>query len=271
MKVRAALVETFAASRRQALAILPAFALAAAVGTIGSAQAATGLQSLAALFAPYPFLAVAMAIFFRREAGKPREGSILPDAILMLAGYLLVPLLLGIVLFLAGSFLMVAAGVFVGASGADLSGAQSGEELVETFRAALTGGAWIFLALLTLVAGMFAIWLWLRLILWAPASIDAGRLMIFRTWGLTRGHVLKLVAGAFLVILLPGGLAIAAGLAIDSAFAPATELSGAPELYLSEGAFWLLQYPLTLLGLGYTAAAYRQIGPERPDPATAFE
>lgn len=113
------------------------------------------------------------------------------------------------------------------------------------------------------------LWLLLtsRLFLAAPASIDAGRILTFETWGWTKGAMLK-IAGARLLLLLPanilsGALGYIAGRAFGvDAFAPAAAVGNVPGLLAYVFVASFVGFALyAALEAGLSTAFYRALKP----------
>jgi len=257
-------------ARRMALAILPAYVLAAIVGMVSAAYASANFASILALLAPYPFLALAGAIFYRRAFRAEAQHQLLPSALILLIGEILVQLLFLILLFLMALLIVLVAGIFVGASGADFTGIETSDALVDAFQNSLSLPAVIVLVALMLAAFLALGWIAVRLSLWGAATVFEGRLLIFQTWGWTRAEAVKLVVMALPLFVLPLSVAFVLVLLVEARldgvldpFAPTTVL-------LSEGLSWVVGYPVYLLGHGYAVAGLRQLSPQMVSAEDAF-
>lgn len=217
ISVREAVGEGFAfwrSSWRQAAVPLAAVALLAVVSQ-GLAQPISIIADLANLAM---VVVVQGALYRLALAGKTEPPLDAPGPLGLqwrrLEWRILGLILLVDLLLLAGAVVVffVLATVAVGFIGPDAANMTTPEQMA----AALGPTGQGVLGALLLAAAIGFIWLMTRLTMAMPATVAEGRIRLFSTWRLTRGHVLPLL-GALLLIALPlGVISLLAGM-IDAA------------------------------------------------------
>ena len=220
----------------------------------------------------------------------PGEGgqSLFVDTGRLFAANLAVYGLYFILGFLLTLFFSIFAGILIGTTGYDPSSeAASSEAVWQSIEALNTSGGAVVLYVLLLAAALGLVWLGLRLFLFGAATVGEGRMTIFRSWGWTRGHVLKIAALWALLQLLPWIVlwALATGLlhvaGAGTVFSVATAGSGEAlsEAIIRPGPLaqatlnalaTLLMAPVYWLGHGLAVSLYRHLGQQAVDADTAF-
>lgn len=175
----------------------------------GSSGAAIG--GLAAVIAAFGAFAVALAAYGRAALGLPQTGryglTFGPDALRMVWVALLVAVLVFTVL---GTALLVLAFMLAALAmiGADRSGITDPPEGFINIFALFGPGEWIVAGALIAGFAVFSIWLFARLSLAVPATLESARIRILNIWPVSSGRfvAITLSAGA---ILVPGLLMLA--------------------------------------------------------------
>jgi hypothetical protein len=90
----------------------------------------------------------------------------------------------------------------------------------------------------------------LRLLLPGAATVQTGQVMVFRTWGWTRGEVIRLGLASLATHVVPFLLGVLANMAV-------MQMTGTGEagLFISGAAFMVLMAPFILAGHGLAVAA----------------
>lgn len=175
----------------------------------GSAGAAIG--GLLAVILAFGAFAVALAAYGRAALGLPQGGryglAFGPDALRMVWVAFLVAVLCFTVLgtgLLVLSFMLAALAMI----GAERSGMSDPPEGFINIFALFGTGEWIVAAALIAGFAVFSIWLFARLSLAVPATLDSARIRILSVWPASSGRfvAITLSAGA---ILVPGLLVLA--------------------------------------------------------------
>lgn len=110
-----------------------------------------------------------------------------------------------------------------------------------------------------------------RLFLTAPASVDRNRIVVFESWKLTRGNLLRIV-GARVVLLAPAlifagalqslvGMGMGLGVADPIALAQSAQANPAAFMVFYGAAQFIQIAVYTALEAGLSAALYRQLSP----------
>lgn len=173
----------------------------------GNDLGAVALASLAGVLVQMPVLAA----FYRRAASRGTEPLALRIGAdeFNLAGATLAIGFLFLIVFFVGMFVVMLslASLIVG-SGLDPQALQSlpPQEAARQFVDALgNDGKAVFAGLLIALA-VFALWLSARLSLAYPATIAEGRMLVFSTWGWTKGNATSIAA--CLILLGLGAIAL---------------------------------------------------------------
>jgi len=246
-----------------------------------------GLYSSLAIIGGFAALASSCAwavSVYRGLLPRSSQGSVAADISKLVIANLLVFLVFALVAFMIGLFLVIFSGIMIAASGYDPSGSDAADISGSIAALQASGGIWMIYALSA--AGLVVlIWFGLRLILYGAATVIQGRVIVFQSWGLTKGAVVKIALLAVLFMGVPFVLMVIAGeatahvLGLETFWSEAGfsfEESATPVTggILQSAIGWVLtalyQMPGFLLGHSLAAALYRRLGPEAVDAEITF-
>jgi len=204
-------------------------------------------------------------MMYRRALGLERAGQWVSDSWSLGLAQLLVYMLFGILLTLIFMFLALFVGILAGVSGFDPS---SLADSFETGRIseALGGTEAVLLSALVAVSTLALLWVSIRLVVFGIATVNEGRLMIFRTWNWTKGNAIRI--GIFCaIVLLPVSLI---PFLVMTGF-PQFESSNSLQMRLTHSAVIApIQIAIFLLGHAAAIAVYRQVAPATVDYEATF-
>ena len=221
---------------------------------------------------------------YRRLLPHYSQSSVMSDIGKLIIANLLVIMVFILVVFIVSLFLVIFSGILIVVSGYDPSGSDAADISGSVAALQASGGIWLIYAVSA--AGLAVlIWFGLRLMLYGASTVVQGRVIVFQSWGLTKGAVLKIALLAALLIGAPVVLAIIAGEATSHVLGLETwwsgegfnfEESATPvtggilQSALGWGLVALYQLPVFLLGHSLAAALYRRLGPETVDAEATF-
>ncbi len=171
---------------------------------------------------------------------------------------LLVYLLFFLLVFIAALFLILISVILVVASGYTPGNGSGASGSISALEA--SGAIWLLYALCAAVI-VLLVWFGLRLILFGAATVTAGRVVVFRSWGLTGGAVIKI---ALLCLVLIGSPAILSSLILELT----SRMFGQAVMFAIMTV--LFQLLFFLLGHSLAAALYRRLGPQAVDAEAVF-
>ncbi len=177
---------------------------------------------------------------------------------------------LGLIMGIIGFFIMFIGMIMVVAmaanSGVDLEqSAGDPEALAAVFEAAFASGGGLLLAIMIILAVSLAVFASVRLSLVLAATIGEEKMMIFSTWGWTKGNFWRVLA-AMLAVVLPLSL----GLGVVSGILQAILLGGGVASSGNAGLFVIGAVTGAMNGLIYVATAglmghlYKGLRPDQP-------
>lgn len=182
-----------------------------------------GLACIIGVFQPPIWAAISLAtigfslcsaLLYRAADQHGRTTSFITDWRNVFVSHILVAVFFGTVLFIASLFLIILAGVLVAVSGHDPTTADPSDTAASLEALQQSGAIWILYTLLG-VGAAGCIWLLARILIAGPATIGEGRVMVFRTWGMTKPLLIRILSiGAF--SLLPVVIATGALSALAS-------------------------------------------------------
>ena len=208
-------------------------------------------------------------LMYRRGLQLDRQGQWISDSWKLGLAQALVYMLFAILLVLIVMFLAVFGGILAGAAGLDPS-AVADSFSAGNIREALGGTEVFVLSALIAVSVLALLWVSARLMVFGVATIDEGRLMIFRTWSWTKGAVIKI--GLFFMIVMVPALLILGGTvyAVTNSLAAGNNEYGLERWLIESASMAPAQIIVFLLGHAVAVAVYSQIVPEKADYEAAF-
>ncbi|MFN3609093.1 MAG: hypothetical protein ACK4Y9_08520 [Hyphomonas sp.] len=154
-------------------------------------------------------------------------------------------------------FLMLLPGILMQEAGQYQLGKDTDPALAqEAFLAMLTTAYGAVFILCCLVGAGVLGWIALRLTLYGAATAATGETHVFRSWGLTKGHLKVLAPASLATHILPFAL----GVAVNGALHRALPDTGAGH-FLSGAAGVIVFAPFLLAGHGLAAAAWQGLKP----------
>jgi len=221
---------------------------------------------------------------YRRLLPRVSQNSFAADTSKLVVANILVILVFVLVAFMIGLFLVIFSGIMIVASGYDPSGRDAADISGSIAALQASGGIWLIYAL-SAVGMVVLVWFGLRLILYGVATVIQGRVIVFRSWGLTKGAAVKIALLAALFVGVPFVLLMLAnettahmlgletwwaegGFSFEESATPVT--GGILQSTLGWGLAALYQLPVFLLGHSLAAALYRRLGPETVDAEGTF-
>ena len=204
-------------------------------------------------------------LMYRRGLELDRTGQWVADSWSLGLAQLLVYMLFGILLVLIFMFLAIFVGILAGASGFDpsvIADSFEGGRISETL-----GGIEVFLLSALVIISLFALlWVSIRLVVFGVATVNEGRLMIFRTWGWTKGNAIKI--GTFsVIVLLP---ILGTFLLVIGSFYSIESATSLEARLIESVALAPIQLATFLLGHAAAIAVYRQVSPDTVDYDVTF-
>ncbi len=212
------------------------------------------------------------------------KNTVAVDTGKLLVANLLVILVFILVAFMIGLFLVIFSGIMIAASGYDPSGSDAADISGSIAALQASGGIWMIYAI-SAVGLAILIWFGVRLILYGAATVAQGRVIVFQSWGLTKGATLKIALLTVLFVGVPLALMAVAneatahvlglktlwsevGISFEESATPVT--GGILQSVMAWGLSALYQMPVFLLGHSLAAALYRRLGPETVDAEVTF-
>ncbi len=185
-----------------------------------------------------------------------------------------VVMLFGIIAFLLGLFVVIAAGIMLAVAGYEPNEAGDPTQVTEALTTLLTSGGGLVVYLMLLAAMAFLAWLSVRLFLFGAATAAEGRVTIFRSWPWTGRRAFQIVWIALFTVVIP--LVVVSWLGLT-----ATDLLGLPSSYAepsgdpmmdaaASGLEAVLTAPYILVSHGAAAALYQRLAPGAADQSEAF-
>ena len=157
-----------------------------------------------------------------------------------------------------GFFLLILPGILLRASGRSDIDADTPPEEVQAALMEMLPTAWGVVLLIVTLAGIGVLaFLALRLLLIGAATVATGQTMVFRTWGWTKGHLVRLGCAALVSHVLPFAIAVGLNFWVHTWLAPTG--FGA---FLSGAIGMSLVVPFLILGHGLAVAAFERLKPE---------
>lgn len=259
MTTRLAIFPLIAAAwRGAARAVLPAapwlilFALAAGLYSVS-------LRSEAGFWLPVG--AAALAFLAGNELSRRTYATLLPGAkakflplahanLAIYAAFLFIG-------FFVIFFLMMLPGILIEEAGQYQLSKESDPALAREAFMAMLGTPYGAVFLICCAAGAAVLgWFALRLTLYGAATVATGEAHVFRTWGLTKGHLKTLLPASLVTHILP----FAAGVAINTLLHSALPDTAAGH-FISGAVGVLVFAPFLLAGHGMAAAAWTGLKP----------
>lgn len=210
------------------------------------------------------------AVAYRRALGLQMTKTWLAATLSLSLAQLLVELLFTIIASLLLAFLAMFAGILLSAGEAGLSDGFASADEFYALVSAISVPSQIILGLFVIVSSLALVWTSARLILFGVATLAYERLMIFRTWGWTAGHALRIMAFAA-IFLSPVWL-----LYLLAEFAVPIEppAPGESDLLRWRPGDTVVYVGMTfiyfLLGHAAAVAVFKQLAPDFEDHQTAF-
>jgi len=157
-----------------------------------------------------------------------------------------------------GLFLLILPGILLETAGYDNLGGETDPQIVlDALRQMLPTAYGAVLVIANLMGALCLSFFALRLICVGPATVDAGRAMVFRTWRWTERHALRLGMAASVTHLLPFAVAVA----VNATLRPLFDLTNPVMTGISSMVGMALFLPFLLLGHGLAVAAHRHLAP----------
>lgn len=162
--------------------------------------------------------------------------------------------------FFVAFFLLMLPGILIEAQGKYQLGEEASPELVQKAFTEMLPTAYGAVYLIVAAAGLGILSFFaLRLTLFGAATAAGAKAVVFQTFPLTKGHVLKLGAASLATHVAPFAAGLGANLALRSVM-PET-LTG----HVIEGAGGIVLFtPFLLAGHGMAATAWRYLQPRAP-------
>lgn len=274
LKIGQLFADTFTVLREYTLGMLPfliaIILVAATVDLVLNIVAGSGLAPILSVFTTVFITAPVGVLMYRRALNTAGTRSLVSDSWALALAQLLVCFLFLILSVFVLLFLVLFTGILAGASGFDPSQIDFDAFKLGEIAATLGLPGQFVLSALVILSTLALVWASVRLILFGAATVNEQQVMIFRTWGWTKGHSLRL--GVFcLCLLVPLG-ALVFGLPKALAHLPLSIHSVHPSSVWARQV--LLEGPSTIIAfLGGHAAAiavYRQLGPRNINYNEAF-
>lgn len=247
--------------------------VAGLVGAVVQTQAGGGWGALIALTAVLVAGAVWSSAMYRRL--MPEIGASLAlGARLLGVANALIYMLFGLLVFILMLALFLITLMLAVGSGYDMSADQT-ESMETSLELLRTSGAiWIWYAIIAAIVGVLG-WFAIRLLVFGAASVDAGAVRIFQTWGWTKGRLVTLALATSVLIVIPFLLVAAAQLPLAVAlgepmgWAPWAVGYGVSEIQAASfgniTAFWGISAALATVpiafGHGLAVQVYRAVKP----------
>ncbi len=196
-----------------------------------------------------------------RQLLAPKTGnSLAKDTGKLILANLLVFMAFVIVAFIAMLFLVIVSGILVVASGYDPSAADPSDISGSMDALRRSGAVWLLYGLIAVVAGVL-VWFALRLVLYGAATIARGRVLVFQSWSLSKGAVVRIALLAGVFVAIPAAALMLAHLN----HVPAVLWLAVPGGSVSLQGVLLgvaLNAAAFLFGHSFAAALYRRLGAE---------
>lgn len=224
---------------------------------------AAGLYGASLGFGAGPSFVAALAVFvagvwyslsiYRAMMGT-RGGALVSLAHANLAIYVAF-LFVGVFI---GFFLLILPGILLEAAGyEDLGSDTDPQVVIAALRDMLPTPYGVVLVVVNVLGAGCLAFFALRLLLVGPATVAAGRAMVFRTWRWTEGHTVRLGLAALVTHIAPFAFAAAVNGGIQAVLPG----DGAVFAGLSSGLGAALLLPFILLGHGLAVAAHERLSP----------
>lgn len=243
-------------------------------GALVQTQAGGGWVALIALTAVLVAGASWSAAMYRRLMPENGVSLALGTRLLSVANAL-VYMLFGLLVFILMLALFLITLMLAVGSGYDMSADQT-ESMETSLELLRTSGAiWIWYAIIAAIVGVLG-WFAIRLLVFGAASMDAGAVRIFQTWGWTKGRLVTLALATSVLIVIPFLLVAAAQLPLAVAlgepmgWAPwavgygAADIAEAP--FANIALFWAVSAAMATMpiamGHGLAVRAFKAVKPK---------
>ncbi len=260
--------DAFGFLRTQTVGLLPLLALAIVAIFIAEYVTTRALSpsvsAIIVLIIEFIGVAAVSVIAYRRGLGVGGTRGLFPVTLTLCLAHLLVAVLFGILGTLLFVLLALFAGILIGADDVDLTVSLTSAEDLYALVSTVSPPVQIILGALLVLALAAVIWMLMRLVLFGIATAVHERVMIFRTWGWTKGHALRILVFG-VVFVVPAVTFVA--------LAEATYTTDPGEITGKLGgmaAYTIFTTVNLLLGNAASVALYKQLAPMRVDYEDTF-
>ena len=261
-------VDAFSFLRTQTVGLLPLLGVVIlavlAAEYVTSRALSLSLSSTIVLIIEFVGVTAVSVIAYRRGLGIEGTRGVFPVTLTLCLAHLLVAALFGILGTLLLVFMALFAGILLGADGVDLTVSLTSAEDLYALVSTVSPPVQIILGALLVLALAAVIWMLMRLVLFGIATAVHERVMIFRTWGWTKGHALRILAfGVVFVVPAVTFVALAEATYTTQTDAITGELGGM-------AAYTIFTTVNFLLGHAVAVAIYKQLAPKIEDYEDTF-